>query len=287
MTMPQVVAAINLAALSSMMLSMGLQVEMCDVARSLRRVGPVLAGVVVNFLLVPAVTLGLLQLYHSEPLVAAGFMILAVCPGAPVSPPMVKLARGDLPLAIGLMVLLGGLSAVLTPVLLSVILSRSGPPGEFRVDYSAVARTLFLAQLLPLACGLILRNRRPALTAKIAGPVARLAGVLMLALVAIILVGQYPTLADIRLRGWIGMTLLLVASLVLGWLAGGRDAGTRNALAVTSGPRNAAVGLAIATGSFAGTSAVTAVVAYGIMSALGTLAATALLRRLAPPAQST
>jgi BASS family bile acid:Na+ symporter len=287
MTMAQVVAAINVAALSSIMLSMGLQVDTQCVAKSLKRVGPVLAGVIANFLLVPLVTLGLLYLFHADPLVSAGFMILAVCPGAPVSPPMVKVARGDLPFAIGMMVLLGGLSAVLTPALLSVLLAQSGPPGEFRVDYFAIARTLFLAQLLPLACGLTIRNRLPALTAKIAGPVARIASVLLLALVTIILVGQYQTLADIRLRGWIGMTLLLLASLILGWLAGGRDPATRNALAVTTGPRNAAVGLAIATGSFAGTSAVTAVVAYGIMSALGTLAATALLRRLIPPTQST
>ena len=40
---------------------------------------------------------------------------------------------------------------------------------------------------------------------------------------------------------------------------------------MTTGPRNAAVGLAIATGNFANTPAVTAVVAYGLVSMLGTL----------------
>ena len=42
-------------------------------------------------------------------------------------------------------------------------------------------------------------------------------------------------------------------------------------MAVTTSSRNAAVGLAIVTSNFAGTPAVTAVVAYGLLSIVGTL----------------
>jgi BASS family bile acid:Na+ symporter len=111
--------------------------------------------------------------------------------------------------------------------------------------------------------------------------VNRLANVLLLALVGLIVATQYGTLAAIRLRGWTGMSLLLLASLVIGWLCGGRDFAARKAMAVTTATRNAAVGLVIATSNFADTPAVTAVVAYGLFSTLGALACALLLGRLA------
>jgi BASS family bile acid:Na+ symporter len=67
------------------------------------------------------------------------------------------------------------------------------------------------------------------------------------------------------------MILLLLASLAVGWLCGGRDVAIRKALAVTTAARNAAVGLVIVTSNFAGTPAVTAVVAYALVSILGAL----------------
>ena len=94
---------------------------------------------------------------------------------------------------------------------------------------------------------------------------------MLLALVVLIIVTQYETLAAIRLRGWMGMGLLLLASLGIGWLCGGPGVMTRKALALTTATRNVAVALVIAQGNFAGTPAVTAVVAYGLVSTLGAL----------------
>jgi bile acid:Na+ symporter, BASS family len=68
------------------------------------------------------------------------------------------------------------------------------------------------------------------------------------------------------------MLALLVASLVIGWLVGGPDAEGRKAMALTTSLRNAAVGLVIVTGSFGGTPAVSAVLAYAIIAVFGSLA---------------
>src|SRR5262249_42644161 len=90
---------------------------------------------------------------------------------------------------------------------------------------------------------------------------------------------QFETLAAIRLRGWTGMSLLLLASLGLGWLCGGADGSVRKAMALTTACRNVAVGLVIVTSNFAGTPAVTAVVAYGLVSIVGTLGCAFLVRK--------
>ena len=64
-----------------------------------------------NYVLVPAAALALLMVFRPQPLVAAGVMIVAVCPGAPYGPPFTALARGNVSRAVGLMVLLAGSAA--------------------------------------------------------------------------------------------------------------------------------------------------------------------------------
>jgi BASS family bile acid:Na+ symporter len=76
--------------------------------------------------------------------------------------------------------------------------------------------------------------------------------------------------------------MLFVASLVIGWLCGGRDLAIRKALALTTACRNAAVGLAIVTANFANTPAVTAVVAYALVSILGTFGCAVVMGKIAP-----
>lgn len=93
------------------------------------------------------------------------------------------------------------------------------------------------------------------------------------------MVTQYQLLGAIRPRGWFGMGLLLAASLGLGWICGGPDLGSRKALATTRATRNVAVGLVVAMTDFQDTPAVTAVVAYGLVSILGTLVCAVLIGR--------
>jgi bile acid:Na+ symporter, BASS family len=263
---------LNVVALVTIMLSIGLAVKFEDVARSVQRVWLVVFGVTANFVLVPLVTVALLVAFQPDPLVSAGFLILAVCPGAPLGPAFARVARADVSLATGMMVLLSGLSVVLSPLLLGVLLGRVAPECNLSVGYLALLMTLLLTQLLPLAVGLAIHSLAPAFTQKFANPIRALGNVLLLALVGAILFAQYETLAAIRMRAWLGMSALLAASLGIGWICGGRDVANRKSMSLTTSTRNVAVGLVIAGGSLAGTPAVTAVVAYGLFSTLGALA---------------
>src|SRR5262245_46308994 len=155
MTLLQLVNLLTVVGLISIMLSMGFRVTIHEVTASIQKPRQVVTGLVVNFLLVPATTIGLLYLFAADPLVSAGFLILAVCPGAPVGPPFVAVAKGDVPYATGLMVLLAVLSAILSPFLVGVLLPRLISAGDdLRIDYFAIVRTLLVSQMLPLAVGL-------------------------------------------------------------------------------------------------------------------------------------
>src|SRR5262249_29122908 len=152
------------------------------------------------------------------------------CPGAPVGPPFAAIARGDVPSAIGQMVVLAGLSALFSPALLGMLLDRLLPASELQIDYLAIVRTLLMAQILPLAVGLAIYHRLPKLAERVAKPIGVVANLLLVVVVVMLLMKEYETLALIRLRGWFGMVLLLASSLGIGWLCGGPGRPTRKTL---------------------------------------------------------
>jgi BASS family bile acid:Na+ symporter len=282
---PELIRLLILPGLVAMMLAMGLRSSPGEVLASLRDLRGSAAGLLANFVLVPAATLGLLYAFDAVPLVSAGFLILAVCPGAPVGPPFAALARGDVAYASGQMVLLAAASTLLSPALLDLLLARILPAGGLRVDYLAIVQTLAVSQILPLSIGLAISRLAPGVARRLVGPLGLAATLLLLVVIALVLVEQFETLRLIRFPGWIGMFLLMAACLAIGWICGGPGRARRKALAVTTAARNAAVALVIVSGSFAGTAAVTAVVAYALASILTTLGCALLLGRMTEPAR--
>jgi bile acid:Na+ symporter, BASS family len=80
--------------LIAMMVATGFGVRFSEIAAVAKDRRLVVRGIVANYVFVPAVTVVLLLLLHAEPMVAVGFLILAVCPGAPFGPPVTTIAGG-------------------------------------------------------------------------------------------------------------------------------------------------------------------------------------------------
>lgn len=257
--------------LVDMMLAVGLGTTFSDIVGVFRRwrfLGRALAA---NYLCVPAATIGLLLLFDAQPLVIAGFLILAVCPGAPFGPPCTALAGGNIAAAVGLMVILAGSSTLLAPILLGLLMPLLAGKQQAPVDPAAIVSALLVTQLVPLSIGLLIRARLPRLANVLKAPTDKASAALSAITFGLILYAQFPALREIRLVGFGGMLALLAASLASGWLLGGPAAGDRRALALTTSLRNVGVGLVIATRAFPGSPAVIAVVAYGIIEIIGSL----------------
>jgi BASS family bile acid:Na+ symporter len=151
-----------------------------------------------------------------------------------------------------------------------------------RAGSLGILGALLTIQLLPLLLGLVVRHWLPALAERLMPPLELVSKILNLGVAGLILTTQFPMLAQIRLRGFAGMLLLLVASLAIGWLAGGSGRSGRRTMALTTALRNVGVGLVIVTGSFGGTAAVSAALAYGIVEVFGSLLVALWWRRSAP-----
>jgi BASS family bile acid:Na+ symporter len=271
MSLEQFVNLLVTVTLIEMMATIGLGIRLEELRSVLGNVRLMVNALVANYVLVPAATIGLLLAFRSPPAVAAGFLILAVCPGAPFGPPMTLMARGNVTVAVGLMAVLAGTSAVLAPMLLSLLLPWIAGSDAGQINPVRLVTTLLATQLVPLCVGMVVRHRSPAAAERLIPWGRRLSQVLNLGVIALILGTQARLLSEIRLRGCLGMLALLIASFVSGWLLGGPGGDGRRAMTVTTALRNLGLGLVIATATFGGTPAVTAVLAYGLLELLGTL----------------
>ena len=268
MSLDRLINILVTIALIEMMVLIGLRVNLADIVSTSRNWTLIARAAVVNYLLVPSLTVVLLLLFGVNAMVTAGFLVLAVCPGAPYGPPFAGIARADVPEAVGLMVILAASSAILSPLLLRVLLPWAAGGEAPQIDSFGIVGVLLITQLLPLMVGLVTRHWRPQLAERLIGPFALAGTILNLSVMGLILATQFHMLSEIRVRGFVGMLMLLAGSLIIGWLAGGPGTANRRTMALTTSLRNVGVGLVIVTGNFAGTPAVSAALCYGIVEVL-------------------
>jgi BASS family bile acid:Na+ symporter len=257
--------------LIEMMALIGLQVSFARLVETVKDWRLIARAAVANYLMVPALAAALLVAFEASPMVAAGILVLAVCPGAPFGPPLVGMARGEVAQAVGLMAVLAGSSAIVSPLLLQFLLPWVAGSETLRIDAVGIVVALLTTQLLPLLLGLFLKYRWPQLADRLANPFELVSKILNLCVAVLILATQFQMLAQIRARGFLGMLILLAGTLAIGWLLGGSERDARRTMALTTSLRNVGVGLVIVTANFVGTPAVSAALAYGIFEVLGSL----------------
>ncbi len=254
--------------LLEMMVMIGLGVSVSQITSVAKNVRLVIRALIGSYVLVPLAAVGLLLAFHTHPMVAAGFLMAAVCPGAPYGPPFTGLAKGNVPVAVGLMVILAGISALMAPLLLHFLLPIVASHETLKADVLKMVGTLLISQFLPLCIGLAIRHNHPALAQKLEGPAKKVSTLLNLLLVTVILTAQFHMLESISARGFFGMFLLVLATFVIGWAVGGADVPTRRAVTAATSIRNVGVSLVLVTGSFPGTPAVSAATAYALFQTI-------------------
>ena len=282
MTPDQVISILAAITLFELMVAIGLNATLADVAGVVRNWRLVGRAALANYVCVPAAAALLLLLFQplapdqaNYAFVAAGFLMAAVCPGAPYGPPFTGMAKGNVGVAVGLMVILAGSSALVAPLLLQALLPLlmvSLPPlpegSALRIEALRIVLTLLITQFLPLCIGLAVGHWLPRLAARLKRPANLLSVVLNVATLGVILTVQWAMLITIPLVAFAGMLVLVMAALGAGWLLSGPRKEHHTAMAMAAGMRNVAVSMVIATASFPGTKAVTAATAFALFQTI-------------------
>lgn len=254
--------------LIEMMVATGLGVSFGDLAGVVKNAGLLARAALANYVLVPTAAILLLYLFQTDPMVSAGFLLVAVCPGAPFAPPLTAMAKGDVQVSVGLMVILAASSAILAPILLRFLLPLMARGANLKIDMFKIVTTLLMTQILPLGIGMLVHSRLRKRAEKLQKPANLLSAVLSLVVFALIISLQYRTLAEIRWVGFVGLALLILLCLAAGWIVGGQVSGIRRAVGLTTAARNVGVALVIATASFPDSAAATAVIVVAMFQTL-------------------
>ncbi len=137
------------------MFGTGLSLTVGEIIEPLKNGRLVALALVANFVLVPALAYAIGAVLGLNEGQRAGLIILASCAGAPFLPKLATIGKGNLALSVGLMVLLMVVTVVYAPIVLPLLI-----PGV-SVSPWAIAQSLIILMLIPLAIGLAIRAWLP------------------------------------------------------------------------------------------------------------------------------
>jgi BASS family bile acid:Na+ symporter len=235
-----------------MMLGVGLKTALQEVLDVARRVGLVSRGVLANFVIVPVLVCLSLIWLPLAPEVKLGILLMAAAPVAPMVPPFVDMAKGDVAYSVGLMIIVALLSVVLTPLILGLAIPES--VGNVELNPLEIVKTLVVAQLLPIGLGIAIRSQSRTWSERLLKFVPKVGQYGLILGVGLIVVSQAKQYLSMSLSAHLVIPLWVIAFLFIGdWLLVGETMPRRRALAVATAIRNVPLAFLIAGQNFPGT----------------------------------
>jgi BASS family bile acid:Na+ symporter len=240
---------LNLA-LALVMYGIALDIEVKQFKELLRTPKLVLAGLLSQFVLLPALTFIFVLWIKPIPSVALGLFLVAACPGGNVSNFMSHLAKANTALSITLTAFATLLSVIMTPLNFQWYASLYEPTEvllrSISVDPADLFKVVGLLLALPLTLGLYTRHRFKAIAIRLERILKPLSLLIFIVLVAIALASNWEmfrkfaaqfadlVIAHNTLAILLGFTTALVFRL---------DRYSRRSIAIETGIQNSGLGL--------------------------------------------
>jgi len=226
-------------------LGVGLRLTVSEIAEPLRNGRLVALSLLSNFVLCPLVAIALASVLRLDEPLRVGLLLCGLAAGAPFILKLADLAKGNMPFAVGLMVVLMVITVGYMPLILPMLLAGVS------VDPLKIARSLVLVMLLPLAIGLAVRAWYASVAARLAPVVGKLSSVSMILVVTLTTAAYIKSVLSVL--GTFGVLAAIVFTGVcigIGWILGGPTADTRAVLALGTAQRNTAAALVVAGQNF-------------------------------------
>ncbi|MBT73217.1 MAG: bile acid:sodium symporter [Gammaproteobacteria bacterium] len=239
--------------LALVMFMMGLTLSGADFLRISRDPRPVFVGVVLQFVLMPALALTLASMLQMSNQLTAGMVLVGSCAGGTASNVICYLAKGDVALSISMTMTSTLIGVVATPFLCSFYLSET-----VSVDTFGMLLSILQIVLVPVALGVLLKHYAGNIVMRVEALLPSLSIMIILLIIAIIVALNSGQLLEVGL-----LTLLAVMLHNLLGLSGGFyisrlfgfDLKQSHTIAIEVGMQNSGLGVALALQFFSATAA--------------------------------
>jgi predicted Na+-dependent transporter len=230
------------------MLGTGLSLSVSQIVRPLKNIPLVILALVANFVLVPLLAWGITSLITLDEPLKIGLIVLSTVAGAPFLVKEIQAAKGDLALGVGLMFLMMIVTIIYVPLVLPRLLSG------VEVDAWAIAKSLIVTMLVPIVIGLLWKSHSEESAKNWAPIMNKISGIsLLLLLVTGLGLNISNIISLIGSRGFLALILLVIGSLVIGFVLGGRKAANRSVMGLGTAQRNVAAAILVTSLNFSGT----------------------------------
>lgn len=230
-----------------LMIAVGLDVTRDDLRQVARRKWTLAVTTIAQVLLLPAAGLAIAGAVPDER-IAAFVLLVAACPGGGMSNVYVYLARANTALSVTLTAA-SCMAAVLTmPLIFATYAIVNGRPVEFALPLPTLLGQLLIMTVIPVWAGAWIRDRRPQLEQAHGRRFRALSAAGVLLIVGAGLVQSAGSLTTDLLIGGAAATLLVAASMAVGWLVGAAfstSSGDRFTVMVEFAVRNLALAMVI------------------------------------------
>lgn len=241
--------------LGMIMLTMGLTLTTDDFRILARRPMDIFIGACAQFIIMPGVAYLLVHVFHLEPALAIGILLVGCCPGGVSSNIMSYLCHGDVAFSVGMTCASTVLAPVMTPFLMKLTAGAI-----IRIDTVGMFLNILIVTIIPVALGCLLnyvyskKECFPTIQSLMPGT-----SVICLAL---IVGGVISTVHDdlvVRGFGLFIWTFTVVfchntLGYLLGWVAGrmaGFNVAKKRTISIEVGMQNAGLATNLATNFFA------------------------------------
>ena len=228
------------------MITVGFRYSVSEVVEPLRDVIGVITALVANFVLVPLLAYGILQVLPLESPYAVGLILVSTAAGAPLLIKLSENADEDVSFAAAILVLLVVVTMLFMPLVVPMLTD------EGAVSAWAIARPLVLTMLLPLIGAFIFRMIWPNAAKRVLPWVGMAVNVALWTMVALTVVINLEAVRSVFGTGAILASLVLVVgAYAIGYLVGTFDKREKVVLGFATAQRNFAAAIVVATLGFA------------------------------------
>ncbi|PRG56497.1 ketopantoate/pantoate/pantothenate transporter PanS [Burkholderia gladioli] len=224
------------ALLTLIMLSMGVTLSLADFRRVFTRPAPVIAGIVLHYLVMPLAAWALARLLRMPPDLTAGMVLVGSVASGTASNVMIYLARGDVALSVTISAL-----STLVGVFATPLLTRLYVDASIAVDVHGMLMSILQIVALPIVTGLIVNHllRRAVNAIEPYLPLVSMVSILLI--IAAVVAGTRNSIASVGLVVMVGVVLHNAIGLLGGYWGGrllGFDEAVCRTLAIEVGMQN-------------------------------------------------
>jgi BASS family bile acid:Na+ symporter len=160
--------------LACIMFGVALEIKLDNFRRVLTRPKPAILGVISQFIILPALTFGLVIMLNPPASIAMGMILIAACPGGNISNFISALGKANIELSVSLTAFATLAATLMTPINFAFwggLYSRYSEKAlhlniPIEIDFFQMAKTVFILLGIPLILGMWFNHKFPEISRK-------------------------------------------------------------------------------------------------------------------------